>query len=62
MRRSSAKNDWQMTIYIPRQLRREDPIAQLRQLAQEQRHSVNFLVVEAIRSYLRERQQTVRQR
>ena len=56
MRRSAAKNDWQLTVYIPQELRREDPIAQLRRLAHERRRSVNFLVVEAIWQYLQQRQ------
>ena len=58
VRRSQAKEDWQLTVYIPKGLRKEDPIAQLRQLAKARRRSLNFLAVEAIRSYLeRERQQ-----
>ena len=54
MERSSAKNDWQLTVYIPKVLRSEDPIAQLKHLAIERRRSVNFLVVEAIRKYVQE--------
>lgn len=53
---SGAKNDWQLTVYIPRELRHDDPISQLKRLAKEQRRSINFLAVEAIRQYLCERQ------
>jgi hypothetical protein len=60
MERSQAKNDWQITVYIPRGLREEDPIARLRKLAKGQRRSINFLVVEAIQQYLHSAAQSAR--
>jgi len=56
VQRSQAKNDWQLTVYIPKTLRGEDPIMQLKHLALSKRRSVNFLVVEAIRKYVQEMQ------
>lgn len=55
MPRSQAKNDWQLTVYIPRELRRDDPIARLKRLAKQRQRSLNFLALEAIRQYLHER-------
>jgi predicted transcriptional regulator len=52
--RSQAKEDWQLTVYIPKELRKMDPIEKLRQLAKAQRRSLNFLAVEAILSYLKQ--------
>jgi predicted transcriptional regulator len=51
-RRSQAKEDWQLTVYIPKELRKEDPIEKLRRLAKARRRSLNFLAVEALLSYL----------
>ncbi len=51
-RNSSAKNDWQLTIYIPQALRALDPIARLQRAALSQRRSMNFLAVEALLGYL----------
>ena len=53
-RRSQAKEDWQLTVYIPKELRRMDPIEKLRKLAKAQRRSLNFLAVEAILNYLKQ--------
>jgi len=53
-RRSQAKEDWQLTIYIPKELRKVDPIGKLRKLAKVQRRSLNFLAVEALLSYLKQ--------
>lgn len=52
MERSDAKNDWQMTVYVPKELREEDPIGRLERLAKKRQRSINFLVLEAIERYL----------
>jgi len=52
MATSTARNDWQLTVYIPKPLREEDLLGRLERLARRQRRSINFLVVEAIRCYL----------
>jgi len=49
---TDAKNDWQLTIYIPQSLRNQDPIERLKQEAQRQRRSMNFLAVDALLDYL----------
>lgn len=54
MDKNQSQQDWQLTVYIPREIRDEDPIGQLQNLAQQQRRSINFLVVEAIREYLKQ--------
>lgn len=46
------REQWQLTIYIPKGVRDKDPIERLRKLAKKQRRSINFLVVEAILKYL----------
>jgi len=47
------KEQWQLTIYVPKDLRGERPLERLRELARKRRRSVNFLVIEAILQYLR---------
>jgi predicted transcriptional regulator len=47
------KEQWQLTIYIPKGLRQERPLERLRKLARQRRRSLNFLVLEAILHYLR---------
>ncbi len=47
------KEQWQLTVYVPKDLRREKPLERLRKLARQQRRSVNFLALEAILQYLR---------
>jgi hypothetical protein len=42
------KEQWQLTIYIPKGLRQERPLERLRKLARQRRRSLNFLVLEAI--------------
>lgn len=49
---SQARNDWQLTIYIPQTLRARDPIERLKREARRQRRSMNFLAVEALLDYL----------
>lgn len=46
------KEQWQLTIYVPKGLRREKPLERLRKLARQRRRSLNFLVLEAILNYL----------
>ena len=47
------KEQWQLTIYIPKELRGERPLERLRELAKRRKRSVNFLALEAILEYLR---------
>jgi predicted transcriptional regulator len=47
------KEQWQLTIYIPKGLRQERLLERLRKLARQRRRSLNFLVLEAILHYLR---------
>jgi predicted transcriptional regulator len=47
------KEQWQLTIYVPKGLRQERPLERLRKLARQRRRSLNFLVLEAILHYLR---------
>ena len=47
------KEQWQLTIYVPKDLRQERPLERLRKLARQRRRSLNFLVLEAILHYLR---------
>jgi len=47
-------NQWQLTIYIPKEKRQDKLMERLRKLAQKQRRTVNFLVIEAILKYLEE--------
>lgn len=48
----ATRNDWQLTVYIPKSVREENLLERLEHLASQRRRSVNFLVVEAIRCYL----------
>ncbi len=52
--RGFNKNQWQLTIYVPKELRGEKILERLKQLAQKQRRSMNFLAVEALLKYLKE--------
>jgi len=54
MRGLNAKNQWQLTIYVPKELRGEKILERLKHLAQKQRRSMNFLAVEALLKYLKE--------
>jgi len=51
---SATRNDWQLTVYIPKSVREENLLGRLERLASQRRRSVNFLVVEAIRRYLQQ--------
>ena len=50
----AARNEWQLTVYIPKSVREENLLRRLERLASQRRRSVNFLVVEAIRRYLQQ--------
>jgi predicted transcriptional regulator len=56
------KEQWQLTIYIPKALRRKNPLTRLRQLAKRQRRSLNFLAVEALLKYLEEQEKEGKKR
>ena len=49
---SQSRNDWQLTVYIPRSLRAYDPLDRLKRTAIKERRSMNFLAVEALLKYL----------
>jgi hypothetical protein len=42
------KEQWQLTIYIPKGLRQERLLERLRKLARQRRRSLNFLVLERL--------------
>ncbi|MCX8104207.1 MAG: hypothetical protein N3E42_07320, partial [Candidatus Bipolaricaulota bacterium] len=48
MRRSNGETPWQLTVYIPKEKRHEQLLERLRKIAQEQKRSLNFLVLEAV--------------
>ena len=54
MTASAARNDWQLTVYIPKPVREENLLRRMEDLARQRRRSVNFLVIEAIRRYLQD--------
>ena len=54
MTTSTARNDWQLTVYIPKTVREENLLKRMEDLARQRRRSVNFLVIEAIRRYLQD--------
>jgi len=54
MRGLNAKNQWQLTIYVPKELREERILERLKKLGEKQRRSMNFLAVEALLKYLKE--------
>ncbi len=54
MRRINGETPWQLTVYIPKEKRHQQLLERLRKIAQEQRRSLNFLVLEAIERYLDE--------
>ena len=54
MRRSNGETPWQLTVYIPKEKRHEQLLERLRKIAQEERRSLNFLVLEAVEKYLDE--------
>lgn len=54
MRRSNGETPWQLTVYIPKAKRHEQLLERLRKIAQEQKRSLNFLVLEAVEKYLDE--------
>ena len=45
-------SSWQLTVYIPKEKRTERLLERLKRVAQQQRRSMNFLVVEALEQYL----------
>jgi predicted DNA-binding protein len=54
VRRSNGETPWQLTVYIPKEKRHEQLLERLRKIAQEERRSLNFLVLEAVEKYLDE--------
>lgn len=54
MRGLNAKNQWQLTIYVPKEMRGEKILERLKKLGEKQRRSMNFLALEALLKYLRE--------
>ncbi len=54
MRRINDETPWQLTVYIPKEKRHEQLLKRLRKIAQEERRSLNFLVLEALERYLDE--------
>lgn len=51
MRRSNGETPWQLTVYIPKGKRHEQLLERLRKIAQAERRSLNFLVLEAVEKY-----------
>lgn len=54
MRRSNGETLWQLTVYIPKAKRHGQLLERLKKIAQEQKRSLNFLVLEAVERYLTE--------
>jgi hypothetical protein len=54
VRRINGETPWQLTVYIPKKKRHEQLLERLRKIAQEERRSLNFLVLEAVEKYLDE--------
>ncbi len=54
MRRINSETPWQLTVYIPKEKRHEQLLERLKKIAQEQKRSLNFLVLEAVEKYLNE--------
>lgn len=54
MRRINGETPWQLTVYIPKEKRHHRLLERLRKIAQEERRSLNFLVLEAVEKYLDE--------
>lgn len=54
MRRINGETPWQLTVYIPKAKRHKQLLERLRKIAQEQKRSLNFLVLEAVEKYLDE--------
>lgn len=54
-------SSWQLTVYIPKEKRTEQLLERLKRMAQQQRRSMNFLVVEALEQYLQEIEGTGKQ-
>jgi hypothetical protein len=43
---------WQLMVYIPKEKRTAQLLERLKRVAQQQRRSINFIVVEALEQYL----------
>ncbi len=54
MRRINRETPWQLTVYIPKEKRHEQLLERLKKIAQAQKRSLNFLVLEAVERYLDE--------
>ncbi len=54
MRRNNRETPWQLTVYIPKKKRHQQLLERLKRIAQEERRSLNFLVLEAVEKYLDE--------
>lgn len=60
MRRTNGETPWQLTVYIPKEKRHEQLLERLKRIAQGQRRSLNFLVLEAVEKYLEQIEQSRR--
>ena len=54
MRRNNGEMPWQLTVYIPKKKRHQQLLERLKKIAQAQRRSLNYLVLEAVEKYLDE--------
>ncbi len=54
MARRNGETPWQLTVYIPKEKRHQQLLERLKKIAQQQKRSLNFLVLEAVERYLDE--------